>query len=59
MTSDGPRGKPYDGSFRSIPCQEAFAAQECERLRQGLVPEAMEDKWAVRFEAPFLYFHRS
>jgi hypothetical protein len=50
---------PYDGPFHSVPCAEVFTELECEGLRQGLMPEAMEDKWAVRFEDPYLYFHRS
>jgi len=50
---------PYDGPFRTVPCAEAFTAAECVRLRQGLLPQSMDDKWAVRFEEPFLYLHRS
>jgi hypothetical protein len=59
LTWDYSNAVPYDGPFRSVPCADAFTAQECEQLRQGLMPEAMEDKWAVRFEEPYLYFHRS
>lgn len=50
---------PYDGAFRSVPCAEAFSPDEYAQLQKGLVPEVMEDKWFVFFEAPFLYFHRS
>jgi hypothetical protein len=50
---------PYDGPFQRIPCRETFTADEYERLRQGLMPESMEDKWAIFFEAPFLYLNRS
>ncbi len=30
-----------------------------ERLRQGLVPRQMEDKWFVFYEPPHLFLHRS
>jgi hypothetical protein len=58
-TRDSWKTLPYDGSYRSFPCAEVFTAEECHRLRQGLVPEVMEDKWFVFFEDPFVYFHRS
>jgi hypothetical protein len=44
---------------RAIPFQQRFTAAEFERLQDGLIPRAMEDKWFVYFEAPYLYFHRS
>ncbi len=56
---DSWKALPYEGAFRSFPCAEVFTADEWKRLRQGLVPEVMEDKWFVFFEDPFLYFHRS
>jgi hypothetical protein len=36
-----------------------FTAAEFDRLKEGLLPYQMEDKWFVYFEAPYLYFHRS
>ncbi len=36
-----------------------FGAVQFERLRQGLVPQQMEDKWFVYYDEPFLYWHRS
>jgi hypothetical protein len=36
-----------------------FTAAEFARLREGLLPYAMEDKWFIYFETPYLYFHRS
>lgn len=32
---------------------------ELARLRLGVVPRAMEEKWFVYFEHPWLYLHRS
>lgn len=36
-----------------------FSAQEFAHLRRGLIPQAMEDKWFVYYDQPYLYFHRS
>jgi hypothetical protein len=36
-----------------------FSAAQFERLRDGLVPRQMEDKWFVYYDEPFLYWHRS
>jgi hypothetical protein len=36
-----------------------FTAEELARIERGLVPEQMEDKWFVFWEAPWLWFHRS
>jgi hypothetical protein len=32
---------------------------EAERIRQGFIPQQMEDKWFVYFKEGWLYFHRS
>lgn len=36
-----------------------FNAAQFERLREGLIPQQMEDKWFVYYDEPFLYWHRS
>jgi hypothetical protein len=36
-----------------------FSPEQFARLREGLVPVVMEDKWFAYFDAPYLYFHRS
>lgn len=46
-----------DGS--AIPFHETYSAADFKTLRQGLVPEAMEDKWFIFYDAPHLHFHRS
>lgn len=38
---------------------EAYTLEEFERIRRGLIPHEMEDKWFVFFEEPWLFFHRS
>jgi hypothetical protein len=36
-----------------------YSAAEAARIRFGLVPAQMEDKWFIFLEAEWLYFHRS
>lgn len=38
---------------------DSYISADFERIKCGLIPEAMEDKWFVFFEEPWLYFHRS
>jgi hypothetical protein len=39
--------------------EQTFDAADADRLRDGLVPQAMEDKWFVYCQAGWLYLHRS
>lgn len=43
----------------ALPYAAEFNRVEFSRLRDGIVPEVMEDKWFVYFEEPYLYLHRS
>jgi hypothetical protein len=36
-----------------------FSDAQFERLRGGLIPARMEDRWFVYYDEPFLYWHRS
>jgi hypothetical protein len=36
-----------------------YSPSEFEQIKAGLIPEEMEDKWFIFFEAPWLYLHRS
>ncbi|MBI5593112.1 MAG: hypothetical protein HY881_21815 [Deltaproteobacteria bacterium] len=38
---------------------ESYTLEEFDRIKRGLIPREMEDKWFVFFEEPWLYFHRS
>jgi len=38
---------------------ETYTSADFERLKCGLIPEEMEDKWFIFYEDPWLYFHRS
>ena len=42
-----------------IPYRAVFSSEEFSRLKTGLVPQTMEDKWFVYYEEPHLFFHRS
>ena len=42
-----------------VPCSLSFTREELERVQAGLLPRAMEDKWFIYYEAPFLFLHRS
>ena len=44
---------------KPIPYRRIFSDAEFDRLRQGLIPLEMEDKWFIHFEDPYLFFHRS
>ena len=43
----------------AIPYRQRFSRPEYDKLREGLVPRSMEDKWFVYFSEPLLFFHRS
>ncbi len=55
-------------SWKTLPCPveratlsvvTTYSAAEFEQIKVGLTPAAMEDKWFIFFEEPWLYFHRS
>jgi hypothetical protein len=43
----------------AIPFQAVFSHEDADKLREGLIPEVMEDKWFIYFEDPHLFLHRS
>lgn len=43
----------------TIPLERTFSPEEMSRIRQGLIPEEMEDKWFIYWQEDTLYFHRS
>jgi hypothetical protein len=49
---------PFKGCV-PIPYHAAFDAEQFVRLKAGLIPQAMEDKWCIYYEEPELFFHRS
>ena len=36
-----------------------FTESQFNKMKNGLIPEEMEDKWFIYYEEGFLYFHRS
>jgi hypothetical protein len=36
-----------------------FTNEQFEKLKKGLIPKQMEDKWFIFYEKGWLYFHRS
>ena len=44
---------------RPVPYRADFSPAELERLRDGLIPEDMDDKWFIYYEEPHLFLHRS
>jgi hypothetical protein len=43
----------------TISVERVFSQEEMHRIRRGLVPEQMEDKWFIYWEDDALFFHRS
>ena len=39
--------------------EESYTSEEFERIKRGLIPQEMEDKWFVFYEGAWLYLHRS
>jgi hypothetical protein len=42
-----------------LPYQAVFSSEQFARLKTGLIPQRMEDKWFIYYEEPHLFFHRS
>jgi hypothetical protein len=45
---------PYE-----IKIELVFSQEQYEKIKKGLIPQEMEDKWFIFFEDDWLYFHRS
>ena len=46
--------KPMEGPRWPIRCGHAFTAEDLARLREGLWPRSMDDRWAVHLEGDTL-----
>ena len=55
-------------SWKTLPLPEdradleftaSYTMDELERIKRGLIPQEMEDKWFIFFEDSWLYFYRS
>ena len=50
---------PIAAQTATLTFDRRFSAAEMARLREGLLPEEMEDKWFIVWEDERLRFHRS
>lgn len=50
---------PMPSSFSINAFDHTYTRDELERIKEGLVPQEMEDKWFIYFEEPWLFLHRS
>ena len=53
------KNQPLPRERTTIPLARSFTSEEMGRIRQGVVPEQMEDKWFVYWQDDALFFHRS
>jgi hypothetical protein len=58
-TRDDWKTTPLPVAREAIALDRAYSATEFERIKEGDVPEDMDDKWFAFFEEPWLYLHRS
>jgi len=58
-TRDSWKILPLPTARADLALTESFTPEEFERMKRGLIPQQMEDKWFIYFEEPWLYFHRS
>ena len=58
-TSKSWKTKPLPAERAPLRLERSFDAAEWEAIRQGFIPEEMEDKWFVYESRGWLSFHRS
>jgi hypothetical protein len=51
--------EPLPAQHATITLDRAFCSEEMERIRRGVVPQEMEDKWFIYEQNGALFFHRS
>jgi hypothetical protein len=42
-----------------VPLHQTFTKAEFAKIKNGFVPQSMDDRWFIFFENGWLYFHRS
>jgi hypothetical protein len=50
---------PMSDQQVTLPIEQTYNRAEMARIRRGLIPHEMEDKWFIFYEDDVLYFHRS
>ena len=58
-TPDSFRHLPVPGRREPLGYIGAFTPGEAERIRDGLIPRDMDDRWFIYFHEGWLRFHRS
>jgi hypothetical protein len=53
------RPRPLPRLRVQIPFERSFTQAEFFRLKQGIEPQSMEDRWHIFFKDPWLHFVRS
>ncbi|MFN6528848.1 hypothetical protein [Nostoc sp. ChiSLP03a] len=51
--------EPMLSVCKNITLKKVYSQEEFDRIAAGVIPEQMEDKWFIFYEAPWLYLHRS
>jgi hypothetical protein len=51
--------EPMPSASTNITVEKLYSQEEFHRITAGVIPEQMEDKWFIFYEAPWLYLHRS
>lgn len=58
-TRDDWRCRPLPEQQASLHTDRTYTPLEMKRIKQGVIPEVMEDKWFIFYEDDVLYLHRS
>lgn len=51
--------EPMPSESKNITLEKFYSQQEFDRITAGVIPQQMEDRWFIFYEAPWLYLHRS
>lgn len=51
--------EPFPAAFKQIVVERSYSQEEFCQITAGLIPEEMDDKWFIFYDAPWLYLHRS
>ena len=58
-TRDSWKTLPLPAELVNLCWTPSYTVEEFGRMKKGVLPLEMEDKWFIFFEEPWLYFHRS
>jgi hypothetical protein len=51
--------EPFPEATVNLALERIYSTAEFAQIAQGCVPQQMEDKWFIFYEAPWLFLHRS